>query len=88
VSEIEAAVVREQGVEFVVVSVNRSVAHRSNSDRASIAAQFSRRFSGRPAILCWQDSQGTFHFYGRTDIVRFLKNVSITRLPWAKYRVA
>lgn len=77
------ALVREQGVEFAVVIVKRHVLD-NHSQRDGAVASFSREFS-RPAVLMAQDSRGTPTYYGRPDIVRFLRNISPERLPWREF---
>lgn len=83
---IEAAVIREQGVDFVVVSVKRTALQVSNRDEA--VAEFSAIFEGLPAVLAATAGNGRAEFYGRTDLVNFLKNVPLAAMPWAEYSVS
>ena len=82
--EITAALIREQGVEFAVVLVRQHVS--SSGLRDATARGFASLFPGRPIVLCSQDSRGMPTYYGRPDLVKFLANVAIQRLPWKKYR--
>lgn len=82
--EVTAAVVKEQGVTFAVVLVNSNAASVVNRDATQRSAV--PLFPGLPIILCSQDSRGVPSYYGRTDIVKFLANISLDRLPWKKYR--
>ena len=81
--EFTAAVVKEQRVTFAVVLVKSSAANPSNRDATQREA--GRLFPGLPIILCSQNGNGTPSYYGRRDIVQFLANVSMDRLPWKKY---
>lgn len=83
---IEAALIREQGVNFAVVVVRRSVLDSSNQ-REDTIAQFSRVFDGVPIVLMAQDGRGTPRYFGRTDLVDWLSNVPFEALPWAEYSV-
>lgn len=83
--EIQAALIKEQGVTFAVVSVKqRLISAKSQANEAIIG--FSNCFPGMPIILMAQDSRGTPSYYGRRDIVQFLRNVHPGQLPWKKYR--
>jgi hypothetical protein len=81
--EFTAAVVKEQGVSFAVVLVNSNAASPAN--RSATQRGAAQLFPGPPIILCSQDSRGVPSYYGRTDIVKFLANISLDRLPWKKY---
>jgi hypothetical protein len=82
--DFKAAVVKEQGVSFAVVLVNSNAASLSNRDATQRGA--APLFPGLPIVLCSQDSRGVPSYYGRTDIVKFLANISLDRLPWKQYR--
>jgi hypothetical protein len=34
-----------------------------------------------------QDSAGTPHYYGRRDIVEFLKTVRLDQIPWKEFHI-
>jgi hypothetical protein len=80
---LEGAVVKEQGQTFAIVVVKSQVL--DSTDRVKIQRSFSNYFPGMPIILMAQDSRGTPRYYGRTDIVNFLSNINISRIPWKKY---
>jgi hypothetical protein len=85
--KFQGAVVKEQGVTFAVVVVEKYVL--SMRSKAQEAAQsFSRVFPGVPVILMAQDSRGVPTYRGRRDIVRFLANIDFRRLPWKEYTVS
>ena len=80
----DAALVRERGVSFAVVSV-RSSAVGSESSRQAAVQAFSGEFPGVPIVLMAQEASGRARFWGRPDIVRFLAKVHPARLPWRRY---
>jgi hypothetical protein len=81
--QIDAALVKEQGVTFAVVVVKPTVltSHR----RDQIASAYSAHWSGVPVVLMAQDSRGEPKYYGRRDIVDFLASVRFESLPWRKW---
>jgi len=85
--QFEGAVIKEQGVTFAIVIVKPSVLNNSiESDNAR--RSFSPIFPGVPIILMAQNSGGTPTYQGRPDIVRFLVNISPSRIPWKRYSYA
>lgn len=82
--EIQGSVIREQGVTFAVVVVKPHVLD-STDDANRVARSFVPVFGLMPIILMAQDSRGTPTWYGRRDIVRFLRNVPLSAIPWKKY---
>jgi hypothetical protein len=80
----DVAVVREQGQTFAVVAV-KSHAFSSEASRTEAALSAQTRFPGMPIVLMSQGSGGRPTFWGRPDIVRFLSNVAISRLPWRRF---
>lgn len=82
--KFQGAVVTEQGVTFAIVVVRRSVIGNQAEARKT-AGGFSTVFGAIPIVLMAQDSRGTPTYFGRDDIVRFLANVSINRIPWKEY---
>lgn len=77
---------REQGVEFAVVIVKKSVID-SSSRRAEAQRGFGSVFGGLPVVLMAQDSRGTPTYWGRPDIARFLANVPFEAIPWREYSI-
>lgn len=82
--EITAAIVKEQGVRFVVALVKQQAMQPAN--RYATRRSISRLFPGELIVLCVQDSRGVPSYFGRPDIVKFLANIHISQLPWKKYR--
>ena len=79
----EVALVREQGVSFAVVCVKDGVVENS-SERDQVRSWWEAEL-GQPAVLIGAQRHRT---YGRTDIVRFLRDVHPSRLPWRRMQVA
>ena len=81
---IHGAVIIEQGVTFAIVAVRQSVTQytvRITQMRQALSVYF----PNMPIILMSQDSSGTPHFYGRKDIVDFLKTIRLDQIPWKEY---
>nr|WP_325191402.1 hypothetical protein [uncultured Selenomonas sp.] len=83
---IEGAVIIEQGVTFAVIHVNPSVTQytiKSTQTRRALM----RFFPGMPIILMSLTPQGEPRYYGRKDIVNFLKSIRLHQIPWKKYHI-
>lgn len=83
----EGALIRERGITFAIVVVKASATFTTSGAQELIVA-YQRFFPGIPIILMSQDGRGTPRFLGRRDIVQFLSNVSISRIPWKRYNYA
>ena len=83
---IQGAVIIEQGVTFAIVVVNQSVTNYT-SRIIRTRHQLQRFFPRMPIILMSQDSAGNPHYYGRKDIVEFLKTVRLDQIPWKTYNI-
>ena len=81
---VQAALVREQGVNFNVVVVKSHVLD-TPSTRESLRSRMSRAFYGTPTVLMAQNSAGTPTYHGRDDLVRWLANQYFGALPWKEY---
>lgn len=82
----EGALIKEQGVKFAIVIVKRHIINsRHNANR--VVLSFQPAFPGVPVILMSQDFRGTPTYYGRHDIVNFMKNVPLQCIPWQKFSV-
>ena len=79
-----AAVVRDRGVTFAVVSVRRNVID-SPAEAGEAIAAFSPYFPGLPVVLMARDYRGTPTYYGRRDIARFLAGVPLGAIPWRRH---
>ncbi len=85
--KFQGAVVKEQGVTFAIVIVKKHVLD-SYSDGSKTIDSFGTVFPGIPIVLTAQDSRGTPHYLGRTDIVRFQANVPLSAIPWKEYTLS
>ncbi len=83
---VDAALVRERGVTFVVVVVQKNVVH-SPTTRTDTAAGFASYWPDVPVVLMAQDASGVPEYWGRDDIVRFLASVPIESLPWRTWTI-
>lgn len=83
---VHGAVIIEQGVTFALVVVKQVVTQytvRSTQFRRAIAPFF----PNMPIVLMSQDKDGVPHYYGRKDIVDFLKTVPLDKIPWKTYHI-
>lgn len=84
--QIEGAVINEQGVKFAIVVVKRHVVDNQTAAQSAIRS-FGSIFPGLPIVLMAQDSSGRPTYFGRTDIARFMSNVSPSQVPWKRYTI-
>ncbi len=84
--KIQGAVIIEQGVTFAIVVVKQSVTNYT-SRIIKTRQQLQGFFPNMPIILMSQDKQGKPHYYGRKDIVDFLKTVRLEQIPWKTYTI-
>ena len=84
--KIQGAVIIEQGVTFAIIVVKQSVTNYTSRIIRTRQA-FQRYFPNMPIILMSQDSSGTPHYYGRRDIVEFLKSIRLEQIPWKEYHI-
>ncbi|MCJ8346401.1 hypothetical protein MJH12_12735 [bacterium] len=85
--KIQGAVIKEQGIKFSIVIVKQHVI-KCVSDRDVAIRQFSALFGNMPLVLMAQDHNGTPTYFGRKDIVNFLRNVYISQIPWSEYQIS
>ncbi len=84
--KIHGAVIIEQGVTFAIISVKPSVTQYT-ARLVQVRRELSQFFPNMPIILMSQDNNGTPHFYGRRDIVEFLKTIRLDQIPWKEYTI-
>ncbi len=82
--KFQGALIKEQGITFGIAIVKPSALR--SSERDDLRRTYSQIF-GAPTVLMAQDSRGIPEYYGRPDIVNFLSNISISRIPWQEYRL-
>ena len=81
---IHGAVIIEQGVTFAIVAVKPEVTRytvRLTAARHELAPVIPHI----PILLIRQAADATPHYYGRKDIVDFLKTIRIEQIPWKTY---
>jgi hypothetical protein len=83
-SSFDGAVINQQGVEFAIAVVRRSVFDTPGT-RDQAIMEFSAAFGNLPTVLMAQDSRGVPSYYGRPDIVDFLVSVPMEAVPWQRY---
>ena len=84
--KLQGAVIIEQGVTFAIVVVKQSVTNYT-SRIIRMRQQLQYFFPNMPIILMSQDNNGNPHYYGRKDIVDFLKTVRLDQIPWKTYNI-
>jgi hypothetical protein len=77
----EVAVVREQGQTFAVLAVKPHVVQSQTEREAMVSA--ARGWFGVRTVLLAEDGR----LWGPDDIVRWLRNIHPSRLPWRKFTV-
>ena len=83
--KVDGAIIKEQGVTFSFIIVKPHVLNNdseANSFRNAMSSVFPS-----PIILMAQDSHGTPTYQGRKDIVNFLANIDLARIPWKTYTI-
>ena len=81
---MQAAVVKEQGITFAVVAVRQEVTNYTYR-AVRMRQELQRVFKNMPIILMSMDSNGQPHYYGRRDIVNFLKSIKVSQIPWRQF---
>lgn len=84
--KFQGSVIKEQGVTFAIAIVKPHVLNNS-IEANRIARSFVPIFGFIPVVLMAQDHRGVPTWYGRTDIVRFLRNVPLQAIPWNEYTI-
>lgn len=85
--KVHGAVIREQGVVFAIVVVNRNVIQSAFQANDAMRG-FSSLFPGMPIVLMAQNNRSTPTYFGRRDIVGFLSKVPVHAIPWKQYTVS
>ena len=78
--------VQEQGLEFAVVSVERTTMTGPTKRKNELIDTLSLEF-GVPAVLMARGGSGELDFYGRTDLSQWLANhvLFADQLPWREF---
>lgn len=84
--KIHGAVIIEQGVTFAIVSVKQYVTQYTQRI-IETRQELSLFFPNMPIILMSRNNSGEPHYYGRRDIVEFLKSIKVEQIPWKEYHI-
>ncbi len=82
--KVQGAVIKEQGVRFAIVIEKKSIVDSQSQGEEAINS-FNPLFPRMPIVLMAQDSRGIPKYRGRKDIVHFLTNIHLSRIPWKEY---
>ncbi len=82
--KLQGAVIKEQGVTFAITVVKRHILNSQMQCQQAVQS-FQPLFPGMPIVLMGQDFRGTPTYWGRNDIVNFLRKVHPSRIPWQEY---
>ena len=83
---LHGAVIIEQGVTFAIIAVKPHVT-RYTASAVQMRSSLAPYFPNMPIILMSQDADGEPHYYGRKDIVDFLKTIRLDQIPWKDYHI-
>ena len=84
--KFQGSLVKEQGVTFAIAIVKPHVLNNS-LEANKVASSFAPLFGFVPIVLMAQDHRGIPKWYGRRDIVNFLKNKPLSSIPWKEYTI-
>jgi len=82
--KIKGAIIKEQNVKFAVVETTTDKL-KSKSDMNNIKQNFAPLFGSIPIIFMAKNAKGVPVFLGRKDIVDFLSNNDVNKIPWREF---
>lgn len=80
------ALLDEHGVRFGIAAVRPWVL-QDHAGRDRVARTISRALGGVPTVLISISPGRPSRLYGRQDLVRFMKKVPLSAVPWRKFRL-
>ena len=83
--DFQGALIKDQGVEFGVVTVKREVALNHATVERIIGMY--EAFFGRPVVLVTNDHLGRTVYHGRPDLTRHLAHLPPSTIPWEQFKV-
>jgi len=83
----QGSLITEQGITFAIVIVKPHVLNNS-IEANRLRNSFTSVFGNAPIILMAQNNSGVPTYYGKPDIVKFLANISPSRIPWKQYTIS
>jgi hypothetical protein len=84
---LDGAIITEQNVTFGIVIVQPHVL-QNHATANQMIASCQRVLAVAPVVLMAQDGRGRPTYYGRKEIVNFLTNISVSRIPWKRYTIS
>lgn len=78
-SKWQGAIIKEQGVTFAVMVVKPHILNSSEREQTVSSLEVGMRM---PVVLAAENSRGGLNYWGRRDLVDFLKNVPPHAIPW------
>ncbi|MBF0450418.1 MAG: hypothetical protein HQK75_06930 [Candidatus Magnetomorum sp.] len=82
--KIRGAIIKEQNVKFSVIETVTATL-KSQTDMNTIKQKFSPLFGNIPVIFMAKNTKGIPIFVGRKDIVDFLSNNDVNKIPWREF---
>ena len=82
--KIKGAIIKEQNVKFAVVETTTATL-KSKSDMNNIQHKFAPLFGNIPVVFMARNAKGIPVFIGRKDIVDFLSNNDVNKIPWREF---
>jgi len=82
--KIKGAIIKEQNVKFAVVETTTATL-KSKSDMNNIQQKFAPLFGNIPVVFMARNAKGIPVFIGRKDIVDFLSNNDVNKIPWREF---
>ena len=84
--EFQAAILKVDAVTFVVVVVQKHILDRKIV-AGKIRDKLKTMFRGLPILLVAQDSDGIANYYGRKDLVQYMRKRKLDDVPWKLYTI-
>jgi len=82
--KIKGAIIKEQGVKFAIIETTTATL-KSQTEMNTIKQKFSPLFGDIPMTFMAKNARGIPVFVGRKDIVDFLSNNDMNKIPWRKF---
>jgi len=82
--KIKGAIIKEQNVKFAILETATATL-KSQSDMNNIKQKFAPLFGGIPVVFMARNAKGVPVFLGRKDLVDFLSNNDVNKIPWREF---
>jgi hypothetical protein len=89
VTKFQGAAIQEQGIKFAVAIVQPHILTTPDKTEANrLIAVFQNQIFGVPVVLMAPDPMAHVpRYYGREDLVKFLANTPVDRIPWKDFTI-